>query len=433
MDWFSLLLEALTLAALVTAHIAFTCRLSGKPAKCRYFAGYLLFLCAVDAVSHALALGEAFAAAGELLALFAFSRLALKNSRPLSCAAAVLAVYTSQLSSGIVGSLECIAFTGITGTPLLYPLVILAVLLAFALCWGSCQLILKCLPPQEEPAPYLRLPLLTSVFFFAAEVFFTQTVYGRLSAPAPAEPGKHLGLLALQVLGLSALLCTLYTYRRACRALQAQAALDALSQAARAQRTYIREAQAREERTRSLRHDWNSHLTVLEGLLSAGETVEAAAYLASLRAAAETLSPAFRTGSAVIDILLANKLEPARSRGVEAEVSLLWPRESRVDDFDLCVIFANALDNAVRACLEGPEPRSLRITGQRQGSFCRLSFENTCPPGPLPPMGTGLTNVRRAAEKYRGTMMTEKEAGRFRLHVLLNISEPPEDRSAQRP
>jgi len=40
----------------------------------------------------------------------------------------VLAVYTSQLSSGIVGSLECIAFTGITGTPLLYPLVILAVL-----------------------------------------------------------------------------------------------------------------------------------------------------------------------------------------------------------------------------------------------------------------------------------------------------------------
>ena len=248
MDWFSLLLEGLTLATLVIAHIAFTCRLSGKPAKRRYFAGYLLFLCAVDAVSRALALGEAFAAAGELLALFAFSRLALKNSLPLSCAAAVLAVYTSQLSSGIVGSLECIAFTGITGTPLLYPLVILAVLVAFALCWGSCRLILKCLPPQEEPAPYLRLPLLTSVFFFAAEVFSTQTVYSRLSAPAPAEPGKHLGLLALQVLGLSALLCTLHAYRRACQGLRAQAALDALSQAARAQQAYLEDARAREER-----------------------------------------------------------------------------------------------------------------------------------------------------------------------------------------
>lgn len=431
MDWFSLLLEVLTLTTLVTAHIAFTCRLSGKPAKRRYFAGYLLFLCAVDTVSHALALGEAFAAAGELLALFAFSRLALKSSRPLSCAAAVLAVYASQLSSGIVGSLECIAFIGITGTPLLYPLVILAVLLAFALCWGSCQLILKCLPPQEEPAPYLRLPLLTSVFFFAAEVFFTQTVYSRLSAPAPAEPGKHLGLLALQVLGLSALLCTLHAYRRACQGQRAQAALDALSQAARAQRTYIREARAREERTRSLRHDLNSHLTVLEGLLNTGAAEEAAAYLESLRAAAETLSPAFCTGSTVIDILLADKLETAR--GIAAEVSLLWPRESSVDDFDLCVIFANALDNAVRACLVAPEPRSLRITGSRQGNFYRLSFENTCLPGPLPPMGTGLRNIKAAAEKYRGAMLAEKEDGRFRLHVLLDISGQSENRSGQRP
>lgn len=399
MDWFSLLLEGLTLATLVTAHIAFTCRLSGKPAKRRYFAGYLLFLCAIDAISHVLALGEAFAAGGELLALFAFSRLALKSSRSLSCAAAVLAVYTSQLSSGIIGSLECIAFIGITGTPLLYPLVILAVLLAFAL------------------------------FFFAAEVFFTQTVYGRLSVPAPAEPGKHLGLLALQVLGLSALLCTLHAYRRACQGQRAQAALDALSQAARAQRAYIREARAREERTRSLRHDLNSHLTVLEGLLNTGAAEEAAAYLTSLRTAADALSPTFRTGSAVIDILLADKLETAQ--GITAEVSLLWPRESGVDDFDLCVIFANALDNAVRACLAAPEPRSLRITGSRQGNFYRLSFENTCPPGPLPPMGTGLRNVKAAAEKYHGAMQTEMEGGRFRLHVLLNISERPEGRSEQ--
>ncbi|EOS67354.1 sensor histidine kinase [Oscillibacter sp. 1-3] len=429
MDWFSLLLEGLTLATLVTAHIAFTCRLSGKPAKRRYFGGYLLFLCAIDAISHVLALGEAFAAGGELLALFAFSRLALKSSRSLSCAAAVLAVYTSQLSSGIIGSLECIAFIGITGTPLLYPLVILAVLLAFALCWGSCQLILKCLPPQEEPAPYLRLPLLTTVFFFAAEVFFTQTVYGRLSVPAPAEPGKHLGLLALQVLGLSALLCTLHAYRRACQGQRAQAALDALSQAARAQRAYIREARAREERTRALRHDLNSHLTVLEGLLNTGAAEEAAAYLTSLRTAADALSPTFRTGSAVIDILLADKLETAQ--GITAEVSLLWPRESGVDDFDLCVIFANALDNAVRACLAAPEPRSLRITGSRQGNFYRLSFENTCPPGPLPPIGTGLRNVKAAAEKYHGAMQTEMEGGRFRLHVLLNISERPEGRSEQ--
>ena len=170
---------------------------------------------------------------------------------------------------------------------------------------------------------------------------------------------------------------------------------------------------------------------MLEGLLNTGRTEDGTAYLASLRTAAEALSPAFHTGSAVIDILLADKLETAR--GVEAEVSLLWPRKSGVDDFDLCVIFANALDNAVRACLAVPEPGSLRITGRRQGNFYRLSFENTCPPGPLPPMGTGLRNIKAAAEKYHGAMLAEKEDGRFQLHVLLDISGQSEDRSEQRP
>ena len=38
-----------------------------------------------------------------------------------------------------------------------------------------------------------------------------------------------------------------------------------------------------------------------------------------------------------------------------------------------------------------------------------------------------------AAEKYRGAVLAEKEGSRFRLHVLLNISEPPGDRSARSP
>ena len=37
-------------------------------------------------------------------------------------------------------------------------------------------------------------------------------------------------------------------------------------------------------------------------------------------------------------------------------------------------------------------------------------------------MGTGLRNVKAAAEKYRGAVLAEKEGSRFRLHVLLNIS-----------
>lgn len=432
MDWFSLFLDGLTLAGLGALHITLTGRLCEKRAGPRLFALYLLALCAVEAACRALSLGTLFAVASELLVLYAVNRLALGGAPAVSGAAAVLAVYIPQLSFGIVNSLESLLFLPAVGSPLLYPLVILFSLLALGLSAVICALVLRLFPPPEERMPRVWAPLLTAAFFLSAEFYLLQTAYSR-AAPLPPEPGKHLALLALQLLGLLAMLCTLYAYRRVCQGLRAQAALDALSQAARAQRTYIRDARAREERTRSLRHDWNHHLTVLEGLLRAGETAKAAGYLSSLRTAAEALSPAFRTGSAVIDILLADKLADARARGVEAEVSLLWPRESGVDDFDLCVIFANALDNAVRACLETPAPGSLRITGCRQGDFYRLSFENACAPGPLPPMGTGLRNIRAAAEKYRGAVLAEKEGGCFRLHVLLNISEPPGGSSEQTP
>ncbi|MDE7218101.1 MAG: ATP-binding protein, partial [Oscillospiraceae bacterium] len=87
-----------------------------------------------------------------------------------------------------------------------------------------------------------------------------------------------------------------------------------------------------------------------------------------------------------------------------------------------CVIFANALDNAINACRSGEGEQSIRISGQRQGDFYMLTFENTCGREPLPPAGTGLSNIRSAAEKYRGAVLTEKEGRQFSLHVLLNIS-----------
>ena len=85
------------------------------------------------------------------------------------------------------------------------------------------------------------------------------------------------------------------------------------------------------------------------------------------------------------------------------------------------MIFANALDNAIAACRAGGGPPSIRITGQRQGDLYLLAFENTCPAGPLPPAGTGLANIRAAAEKYQGAVLAEKTDQRFSLHVLLHI------------
>ena len=205
------------------------------------------------------------------------------------------------------------------------------------------------------------------LFFFAAELYILHTAYS-FFAPVISleEVGRHSTLLLLQVMGLAALLCTLYAYRQLCRGFQAQAELQSLTQAAHEQKVYIAEAQARYEQTKSFRHDIKNHLSVLDGLLRGGKLEEGREYLKKLEAVSEALSFPYQTGNPVVDIL--------------------------------------------------------RISGKQQGDFYMLTFENTCSDEPLPPAGTGLSNIKAVAEKYHGALLTEKNGRQYYLSVLLNIS-----------
>ena len=423
MDAFSVCLDALSLVGQAVMHLLFVLRLTGKRRKLWYFAGYLSLLCAIELGFRRFVPGGGVLPVGAgILALYGMVRFALGKRRTASWLAAVLAFYVSQLSFGIVNSVESVFFSLFVGSPLLYLLLLAALAGGFALCAGCYAAVLRLLSLEEDqPPPRMGLLLFPGLFSLAAELYILRTSYSfPTSSLPPEEAGRHGALLFLQIMGLAALLCTLYAYRRLGQGFQAQAALQALAQAAQAQRAYIAEAQARYERTRSFRHDIKSHLSVLSGLLGSGRTEECRAYLNRLEAASASLSFPYQTGNPVVDILLGEKLGLASD--IRAEVSLVLPRPCRVDPFDLCVIFANALDNAIAACRACREERFIRIAGKRQGDFYLLEIENACPEGPLPPAGTGLSNIRAAAEKYGGAAAAEKTGRRFSLSVLLNIS-----------
>ena len=413
MDWFALLLDSLCLiVGHGVMHMVFIGRLTGKKQKPWYFVAYLLLLGAVQLVSIRLSLSGTLSVAVGVLALYAISRFGMGNGQSVSWLAAVLAFYVSQLSFGIINSVEAALFPRFIGSPLLYLLLIAAQALFFGLCICCYHAVLKLLTWTEDShPPYIGLLLFPGLFFFAAELYILHTAYS-FFAPVISleEVGRHSTLLLLQVMGLAALLCTLYAYRQLCRGFQAQAELQSLTQAAHEQKVYIAEAQARYEQTKSFRHDIKNHLSVLDGLLRSGK----------LEAVSEALSFPYQTGNPVVDILLGEKLGLAKE--IAAEVSLVLPKPCGIDDFDLCVLFANALDNAIAACRANDGAKAIRISGKQQGDFYMLTFENTCSDGPLPPAGTGLSNINAVAEKYHGALMTEKNGGQYYLSVLLNIS-----------
>ena len=423
MDYFALFLDSFCLlVGHGVMHMVFISRLTRKRLKKWYFAAYFLLLGMIQLISNRLALGGTLPVGAGVLALYGLSRYWMRNQRSVSWLAAVLSYYVSQLSFGIINSVEAALFPRFIGSPLFYLLFLAAQLLFFVLCAGCYYAVLKLLDwTEDSQTPYIGLLLFPGLFFFASELYILQTAYSFFAPTISLEEvGRHSTLLLLQVMGLAALLCTLYAYRQLCKGFQAQAELQSLTQAAHEQKVYIAEAQARYEQTKSFRHDIKNHLSVLDGLLRSGKLEEGREYLKGLEAVSEALSFPYQTGNPVVDILLGEKLGLAKE--ITAEVSLVLPKPCGIDDFDLCVLFANALDNAIAACRANDGANTLRISGKQQGDFYMLTFENTCLDGPLPPAGTGLSNIKAVAEKYHGALMTEQTGGRFSLNVLVNIS-----------
>ena len=423
MDYFALFLDSLCLlVGHGVMHMVFISRLTRKRLKKWYIAAYFLLLGMIQLISNRLALGGTLPVGAGVLALYGLSRYGMRNQRSVSWLAAVLSYYVSQLSFGIINSVEAALFPRFIGSPLFYPLFLAAQLLFFVLCAGCYYAVLKLLAwTEDSQTPYIGLLLFPGLFFFAAELYILQTAYSFFAPTISLEEvGRHSTLLLLQVMGLAALLCTLYAYRQLCRGFLAQAELRSLTQAAHTQKVYITEAQARYEQTRSFRHDIKNHLSVLAGLLRGGKLEEGREYLKKLETVSEALSFPYQTGNPVVDILLGEKLGLAKE--IEAEVSLVLPKPCGIDDFDLCVLFANALDNAIAACRANDGAKAIRISGKQQGDFYMLTFENTCSDGPLPPAGTGLSNIKAVAEKYHGALLTEKNGRQYYLSVLLNIS-----------
>ncbi len=359
----------------------------------------------------------------EPLMLYFASRFLYCKSRAVCAAVAVLWVCVSELSFGVVDTVEALVFPYTAGKNLLYILVAVAAVTAPFLSAVCCAAIIRWFPVDDNSVRVLLPPC---AFFGVVEKYLLIRFYGGTATPPETGASKtQFALLVLQLLGFAALACTLYSYKRACESIRIQNELALLRRETHMHLSYVEEAKRRYELTRAFRHDVRNHLTVLDGLLNAGETERASDYLKTLETVSEGLSFPVSTNNPVIDILLGEKLGSIRAVGTETDISVTLPCPCGVEDMELCVIFANALDNASHALDSVCGTKAFRISTKRQGDFLLLEFDNTCASGTYTGMGTGLSNIKAVAERHGGTVSVAEDSGHFRLSVLLDVSLPP--------
>ena len=239
---------------------------------------------------------------------------------------------------------------------------------------------------------------------------------------------SHWQLLAMHLLGLLSLFCILFSYKKLQQNFRLSTEISLLEQEEHSLNQYVEEAKARYDETKSFRHDIRNHIAVVKNLLQSGKLEEAVSYMEDMDDMAEKMSFPCSTNNPVVDILVGNKLGIAKSMGIDVDCSLLLPYPCSLRDIDICIILSNALDNAIQAVkrLDAGMEKYIHVSGRIQGDFLMMEIENSFHGKGAFQKGTGLSNVKKVAEKYGGAMSIEAQENKFVLHVLLIISQHPE-------
>lgn len=193
------------------------------------------------------------------------------------------------------------------------------------------------------------------------------------------------------------------------------------------------------------------HLQVLEGLFSEAKSQEGLEYIGALSGQLSELSPEVCCANVTVNALLRSCLGRARAAGYRVEVEADVPQKCPVDELDLCVILANAIENAVHACRRNKSPEDrwirVRVTTHETG-VTTLKLENPCgeeiafgpdglpKAGPSEEHGIGLKNVKAVVEQYGGVLSCGQRDGVFTLSAVLSPRKtegrPPKTGSAGR-
>ena len=193
---------------------------------------------------------------------------------------------------------------------------------------------------------------------------------------------------------------------------------------------YYQEKLKDEEKVRSIYHDMKNHLLVLQKQINSPETAE---MVEKMQSQVEMYEDYEHTGNDILDIILKEKSETAREKHIALSVTADLNGVDFIEPLDVSTIFGNGLDNAIEASEKLPEEqRAILVKAGRVQNFFSVLIENSCLQNREYTKqrttksddflhGFGISNMRKAAEKYDGQLTIKCENEKFTLKILIPI------------
>ena len=185
-----------------------------------------------------------------------------------------------------------------------------------------------------------------------------------------------------------------------------------------------------EETIRIQRHDLRHRFRAISELVSQGKTREALDFIGAAQTQLDEQKPVHWCRPPILDAVFSSYFSQARQKGIRVDAKIALAERLPVDEAELAIVFSNALENAVHACMDLPEEqREIRC---KAISYPGLMFEISnpytgtvqfdeagLPVNPRQGHGVGSHSIAAFCEKYGASCRYAAEGGRFSLRVIL--------------
>lgn len=203
------------------------------------------------------------------------------------------------------------------------------------------------------------------------------------------------------------------------------------------QNEYYQRLYEQSERLKRFQHDYHHHLYLLKELLQNKKFDEAVIYIRQVeeKAVNHEISIVY-SGNTVIDAVICGVLENAEIQDIQFEYRGKLKKRIGIEDIDICILLANALENAVEACGRYKGERYIKMEIATYKSNIFITICNSCEQNHKQSRkklrtekkdrdyhGYGIQNMKAVAEKYNGSLFYEEKEGEFTVKIHLEEQE----------
>ena len=221
----------------------------------------------------------------------------------------------------------------------------------------------------------------------------------------------------------------IYLYENMAKQAEITGRQQVVEQQIKSQAKHLDEILFMQGELRKFRHDIKNHMAAIEEYFRRDDSKGGQAYIASMDEAISKTQRSVSTGNIALDAIINSKLLIAESKKIEFKTNIQIYENLGIEPIDVCVIFGNALDNAIEACekLKDKKYICIQIIYDEDCVICKIS--NSCAENKSMSLkttkqdrknhGYGIENIKAALSKYKHVLNIEQKENEFVLSFII--------------